>query len=98
MAGYIVYSTLAHLCLDVTDDLLDRLPARRMPPLSKSRRKFRFQMHVVPQTDPRVSSTKQHAIDQGGKIGHEYKIIKGFSYVVPPPYVNLPLVECLYIC
>ncbi|KAJ4252338.1 hypothetical protein NW762_010936 [Fusarium torreyae] len=26
-----------------------------------------------------VESVKQHAIDQGGKIGHEYSIIKGFS-------------------
>lgn len=27
---------------------------------------------------------KQHAIDQGGKIGHEYTLIKGFSYVLSP--------------
>jgi hypothetical protein len=27
----------------------------------------------------RFCRAKQHAIDQGGKIGHEYKIIKGFS-------------------
>ncbi|KAE8416196.1 hypothetical protein BDV36DRAFT_260845 [Aspergillus pseudocaelatus] len=26
-----------------------------------------------------VQATIQHAIDQGGRIGHEYKIIKGFS-------------------
>jgi hypothetical protein len=49
-------------------------------------------------SDDEVQAAKQHAIDQGGKIGHEYKIIKGFSYVVPPLYVNLPLVECLYTC
>jgi hypothetical protein len=24
-------------------------------------------------------SAKQHVIDQGGKIGHEYSLIKGFS-------------------
>ena len=24
---------------------------------------------------------KKHATDQGGKIGHEYTIFKGFSYV-----------------
>jgi len=30
-------------------------------------------------SDEQVQSAKQHAIDQGGKIGHEYKIIKGFS-------------------
>ncbi|KAM0554965.1 hypothetical protein ACHAPJ_006703 [Fusarium lateritium] len=30
-------------------------------------------------SDEEVQSVKQHAIDQGGKIGHEYKLIKGFS-------------------
>ncbi|KAK6831557.1 hypothetical protein RU639_002816 [Aspergillus parasiticus] len=30
-------------------------------------------------TDEQVQETKRHVIDQGGKIGHEYKIIKGFS-------------------
>ncbi|KAK0388669.1 hypothetical protein NLU13_4912 [Sarocladium strictum] len=30
-------------------------------------------------TDEQVAAVKQHAKDQGGKIEHEYNIIKGFS-------------------
>ncbi|KAE8136996.1 hypothetical protein BDV38DRAFT_247831 [Aspergillus pseudotamarii] len=30
-------------------------------------------------SDEDVQATKQHVIDQGGKIGHEYTLIKGFS-------------------
>ncbi|KAJ4013925.1 hypothetical protein NW766_006166 [Fusarium irregulare] len=30
-----------------------------------------------------VKRAKQHAIDQGGKIGHEYSLIKGFSVEFP---------------
>ncbi|ROT38708.1 protease propeptide/inhibitor [Sodiomyces alkalinus F11] len=30
-------------------------------------------------TPEQVQAAKQHAIDQGGKIGHEYSLIKGFS-------------------
>ncbi|PIG89908.1 peptidase inhibitor i9 [Aspergillus arachidicola] len=32
-------------------------------------------------TPEEVQATKEHAVDQGGKIGHEYTIIKGFSWV-----------------
>ncbi|KAK8090757.1 hypothetical protein PG994_000262 [Apiospora phragmitis] len=28
-----------------------------------------------------IAAAKKHAEDQGGKIGHEYNLIKGFSYV-----------------
>ncbi|CAM1511144.1 Fc.00g086570.m01.CDS01 [Cosmosporella sp. VM-42] len=30
-------------------------------------------------TPDQVEAAKQHAKDQGGKIGHEYTLIKGFS-------------------
>lgn len=30
-----------------------------------------------------IHRAKQHAIDQGGKIEHEYNIIKGFSVSFP---------------
>ncbi|KAF5002336.1 hypothetical protein FGRMN_346 [Fusarium graminum] len=30
-------------------------------------------------TDEQVQSAKQHAQDQGGKITHEYSLIKGFA-------------------
>ncbi|KAI5861875.1 alpha-ketoacid dehydrogenase kinase [Durotheca rogersii] len=34
-------------------------------------------------TPEQVAAAKQHAIDQGGKIGHEYSLIKGFSVTFP---------------
>ncbi|KAJ4018520.1 hypothetical protein NW752_005637 [Fusarium irregulare] len=34
-------------------------------------------------SDDQVKAAKQHAIDQGGKIGHEYSLIKGFSVEFP---------------
>ncbi|KAL3607187.1 hypothetical protein FPOAC2_02162 [Fusarium poae] len=39
-------------------------------------------------TDEQVQSAKQHAIDQGGKIGHEYSLIKGFSVEFPQDSVQ----------
>ncbi|KYK59691.1 putative peptidase inhibitor i9 protein [Drechmeria coniospora] len=30
-------------------------------------------------TPEQVEAVKKHATDQGGKIGHEYSLIKGFS-------------------
>ncbi|KAG5972094.1 hypothetical protein E4U55_000914 [Claviceps digitariae] len=30
-------------------------------------------------TEDQVKAAKQHAIDQGGKITHEYSLIKGFT-------------------
>jgi hypothetical protein len=35
-----------------------------------------------------ANSAKQHAIDQGGKIGHEYSLIKGFSVEFPQDSVQ----------
>lgn len=37
-----------------------------------------------------MNRAKQHAIDQGGKIEHEYTLIKGFSYVVFFIYTGCP--------
>merc|ERR1712169_151187 len=34
-------------------------------------------------SDDQVAATKQHAKDNGGKITHEYKIIKGFAVEYP---------------
>ncbi|RGP76792.1 peptidase inhibitor i9 [Fusarium longipes] len=34
-------------------------------------------------TDEQVQSAKQHATDQGGKITHEYSLIKGFAVEFP---------------
>ncbi|KAL2754563.1 hypothetical protein ACRALDRAFT_1063363 [Sodiomyces alcalophilus JCM 7366] len=50
-----------------------------MPRRSKSRRKSHRPSpgHTIANT--LTPSAKQHAIDQGGKIGHEYSLIKGFS-------------------
>ncbi|KAG8354615.1 hypothetical protein FVEN_g7514 [Fusarium venenatum] len=39
-------------------------------------------------SDEQVQSAKQHAIDQGGKIGHEYSLIKGFSVEFPADSVQ----------
>ncbi|KAF7555429.1 hypothetical protein G7046_g6553 [Stylonectria norvegica] len=39
-------------------------------------------------TDDQVKAAKQHAIDQGGKIGHEYSLIKGFSVTFDKDAVN----------
>ncbi|OAA68363.1 peptidase inhibitor I9 [Niveomyces insectorum RCEF 264] len=35
-----------------------------------------------------VAAAKKHATDQGGKIGHEYNLIKGFSVTFPNDAVN----------
>lgn len=56
-----------------------------MRPLSRSTRKTNtaaYKSILLPgsQTDP-IYSAKKHAEDQGGKIGHSYNLIKGFSYV-----------------
>ncbi|GJN67178.1 peptidase inhibitor i9 domain-containing protein [Purpureocillium lilacinum] len=34
-------------------------------------------------TPEQVEAAKQHAKDQGGTIGHEYSLIKGFSVSFP---------------
>ncbi|EGS21166.1 uncharacterized protein CTHT_0030080 [Thermochaetoides thermophila DSM 1495] len=34
-------------------------------------------------TPEQVEAAKQHARDQGGKIGHEYTLIKGFQVTFP---------------
>ncbi|KAK4196821.1 putative peptidase [Triangularia verruculosa] len=39
-------------------------------------------------TDEQVAAAKQQAIDQGGKIGHEYTLIKGFSVSFPDDSVQ----------
>lgn len=68
-------------------NLMLRLRAKTMPPMSRSRRKFTSPEVVAdpPQVFEALTqsalSVKKHAKDQGGKIEHEYKIIKGFSYV-----------------
>ncbi|KAK4158099.1 hypothetical protein C8A00DRAFT_28998 [Chaetomidium leptoderma] len=33
--------------------------------------------------DEQVAAAKQHVLDQGGKIGHEYSLIKGFQAIFP---------------
>ncbi|KAI0406171.1 hypothetical protein F4802DRAFT_596530 [Xylaria palmicola] len=35
-----------------------------------------------------VAATKKHAKDQGGKITHEYNLIKGFAVEFPEDKVN----------
>ncbi|KAI0132783.1 peptidase inhibitor I9 [Xylariales sp. AK1849] len=39
-------------------------------------------------TPEQVAAAKKHATDQGGKIGHEYNLIKGFSVEFPKDHVN----------
>ncbi|KAF6829523.1 hypothetical protein CMUS01_08124 [Colletotrichum musicola] len=39
-------------------------------------------------TPDQVKAAKQHAVDQGGKIGHEYSLIKGFSVDFPEDAVQ----------
>ena len=39
-------------------------------------------------TEEQVKAVKQKAIDQGGKIEHEYNIIKGFSVNFPEGSVS----------
>ncbi|KAH7242482.1 hypothetical protein BKA59DRAFT_514002 [Fusarium tricinctum] len=39
-------------------------------------------------TDEQVQAAKQHAKDQGGKITHEYSLIKGFACEFPSDAVN----------
>ncbi|KAJ5775413.1 uncharacterized protein N7511_000424 [Penicillium nucicola] len=39
-------------------------------------------------SDAEVQDAKQHAIDQGGKIGHEYSLIKGFAVSFDDDAVN----------
>lgn len=59
-----------------------------MRPLSRSTRKIYTAAYICisefdSQTD-KICSAKKHAEDQGGKIGHSYNLIKGFSYVAHP--------------
>lgn len=65
-----------------------RLLARRMRPQSRSTRKINTATYsCISEPDSRSNklySAKKHAEDQGGKIGHSYNLIKGFSYVAPP--------------
>ncbi|KAL0769408.1 hypothetical protein CaCOL14_008716 [Colletotrichum acutatum] len=35
-----------------------------------------------------VAAAKKHATDQGGKIGHEYSLIKGFSVEFPEDQIS----------
>lgn len=58
-----------------------------MRPRSRSTREintapYKTLLHPNSQTDSKYSA-KKHAEDQGGKIGHSYNLIKGFSYVAP---------------
>ncbi|KAI1436640.1 hypothetical protein GGR50DRAFT_650115 [Xylaria sp. CBS 124048] len=39
-------------------------------------------------TAEQVAAAKQHAKDQGGKITHEYNLIKGFSVEFPEDQIN----------
>ncbi|KAL2260226.1 hypothetical protein VTK26DRAFT_5852 [Humicola hyalothermophila] len=39
-------------------------------------------------TPEQVEAAKQHARDQGGKIGHEYTLIKGFQVTFDEGTVN----------
>ncbi|KAJ5958575.1 uncharacterized protein N7479_005725 [Penicillium vulpinum] len=39
-------------------------------------------------TDDQVQAVKDHAKEQGGKIGHEYSLIKGFAVSFPDDSVQ----------
>ncbi|KAH9908572.1 peptidase inhibitor I9 [Xylariomycetidae sp. FL2044] len=39
-------------------------------------------------TPEQVAAAKKHAEEQGGKIGHEYNLIKGFSVTFPKDSVQ----------
>ncbi|KAJ5836591.1 hypothetical protein N7447_002617 [Penicillium robsamsonii] len=39
-------------------------------------------------TDDQVQAVKEHAQEQGGSIGHEYSLIKGFSVTFPEDSVH----------
>ncbi|KAK3390559.1 hypothetical protein B0H63DRAFT_466009 [Podospora didyma] len=39
-------------------------------------------------TDDQIKAAKQDAIDKGGKIGHEYSLIKGFQVTFPEDTVQ----------
>jgi hypothetical protein len=39
-------------------------------------------------TDDQVAALKKQAVDQGGKIGHEYTLIKGFSVDYPEDQIS----------
>ncbi|KAK4223762.1 hypothetical protein QBC38DRAFT_486985 [Podospora fimiseda] len=39
-------------------------------------------------TDSELAEAKQHVKDQGGKIVHEYSLIKGFSFELPEGTVS----------
>lgn len=64
-----------------------------MRPQSRSTRKINTATYsCISEPDSqadKVYSAKKHAEDQGGKIGHSYNLIKGFSYVALPDCMNL---------
>ncbi|KAM7203802.1 hypothetical protein V8F20_003808 [Naviculisporaceae sp. PSN 640] len=39
-------------------------------------------------TDEQIAAAKKQAQDQGGKIGHEYNLIKGFQVIFPEGSVH----------
>ncbi|KAL2189449.1 protease propeptide/inhibitor [Thermothelomyces heterothallicus CBS 203.75] len=39
-------------------------------------------------TAEQVEAAKQHARDQGGQIGHEYSLIKGFQVLFPEDTIH----------
>ncbi|KAE8323124.1 hypothetical protein BDV39DRAFT_182726 [Aspergillus sergii] len=39
-------------------------------------------------TDEQVQEAKQHAINQGGRITHEYTLIKGFAVTFPEDAIS----------
>ena len=45
------------------------------------RRKFTHAMNLNGATSLTSHSAKKQVTDQGGKIEHEFKLVKGFSYV-----------------
>lgn len=74
MPGYIVSYSLTQFLLSSSHHI-NHFDFRTVTNSSK-------QVTLKPDvTDEQVAAAKKHAVDQGGKIGHEYTIFKGFSYV-----------------
>ncbi|KAK1771294.1 hypothetical protein QBC33DRAFT_523212 [Phialemonium atrogriseum] len=80
-----------------TSCLLYRLIPTSILPFLLTSRPFSSHLAIMPTyivtckddaTPEQVAQAKKHATDQGGKIGHEYSLIKGFSVSFPEDSVT----------
>jgi len=59
-----------------------RSHSRRVPAPTSSKRKYTDKIHSHDPVRLTYRSAKKQCTEQGGKIEHEFKLVKGFTYVI----------------